>query len=170
MKKLKIKILNKGFYLIEVIVGASIISIALVAMLNAYGYMVRAEVSSAKLVKATYLLEEGVEAAHYLRDKGWTATIAPLSTTTNYYLYLSSINGIGDWQATTTKQLYGGVFERTINFGSVYRSTSTLQEISATGVLDTNTRKVTVSVSWPGISGATTTRRLSTYITNMNNN
>ena len=167
MKKIKSK--HSGFSLVEVIVGASIITVAIVAILNAYGYLVRAELSSTKLVKATYLLEEGIEAARYLRDKGWTSNIASLSTSTNYYLYLSTENETGDWQSTTTKQIEDSVFVRTINFGSVYRDSTLLQEISATGTLDTNTRKITVTVSWPGISGATTTKSLSTYLTNMNN-
>jgi prepilin-type N-terminal cleavage/methylation domain-containing protein len=165
MRKPKIKTSNSGFSLAEVLVGASIISVALVAILNAYGYLIRAEIGSAKVVKATYLLEEGVEASRYLRDKGWSSTIAPLGTTTNYYLYLSVSNGIADWQATTTKQIYDGIFERTVTFGSVYRSSIT-QDISSTGVFDSDTRKVTVSVSWPGISGGTTTKSLSTYLTN----
>ncbi len=168
--KFKLKSLYSGFSLVEVIVGASIITVAIVAILNAYGYLIRAELSSTKLVKATYLLEEGVEAIRYLRDKGWTSNIASLSTSTNYYLYLSTANGTGDWQATTTKQIFDGSFVRTVTFGSVYRNTTLLQEISATGTLDTNTRKITVTVSWPGISGSTTTKRLSTYLTNMNNN
>jgi len=163
------KFFREGFSLVEVVVAASIVSVALMAILNAYGYLIRAEVGSTKLVKATYLLEEGIEASRYLRDKGWTANIANLSTTTNYYLYLSTSNGTGDWQATATKQIYDDMFKRTITFGNVYRDNNT-QNISPTGVLDTNTRKITVSVSWPGINGATTTKSISTYLTNINKN
>ena len=169
MKKEK-KQKHFGFSLVEVIVGASIITVAIVAILNAYGYLIRAELSSTKLVNATYLLEEGIEAARYLRDKGWTSNIASLSTSTNYYLYLSAANGMGDWQPTTTRQIIDGVFVRTLNLGSVYRDSTILQEISATGTIDINTRKITVTISWPGISGATSTKSLSTYLTNMNNN
>ncbi len=169
MQESKIKTLHLGFSLTEVLVGASIISVALIAILNAYGYLIRAEIGSVNSLKATYLLEEGIEASHYLRDKGWASNIASLGTTTKYYLYLSSSGGVGVWQATTTKQIYGGIFERTMTLSDVYRSSAT-QDISPTGILDPNTIKIKISVSWPGISGATTTKQLSIYLTNMNKN
>lgn len=168
---MKIRNLQNGFTLIEVVVASAIIVTSLVAILNAYSYFIRAEKSNTKLVKSVYLLEEGVEAVHYLRDKGWTANIASLSTTTSYYLYFSASGGVGSWQSTTTRQLYDGIFERKISFADVYRNNTT-QNISASGAgttLDPNIRKVTITVSWIGASGATTTKTISTYVTNFNN-
>ncbi len=169
---MKIRDTKKGFSLVEVIVASTIIGVSMVAMINAFGYFIRAEIGNTKLVKATYLLEEGVEATRYLRDKGWTQNIAPLSTTTSYYLALSTTNGVATWSATTTRQIYDGVFERTIVLASVLRENTTKNistAVSGTSV-DTNTRKLTVTVSWPGISGATSTQTISAYITNLEHN
>lgn len=165
-KKIK---LNNGFSFIELIVGASIISIVLVVILNVYGLLVQAEINSAKLAKASYLLEEGAEAARYLRDKGWTANISGLSTTTRYYLFLSTLSGVGEWQATTTKQISENIFERYLLISDVYRSDST-KDISEIGTFDSNTKKITVSVTWFDGHSTTTTKSLSTYLTNMNKN
>ncbi len=158
---------NRGFSLVEVLVAAFIISASLIAILNAYGYLIRAEIGSVKFIKAAYLLDEGVEATRYLRDKGWATNISTLSTSTNYYLYLSKSNGIGDWQATTTRQIYGGIFERTITFRSVYRDASH-NIATSSGTLDSDIIKVTVNVSWPGTNNSTTTKTVSTYVANIN--
>ncbi len=161
-----------GFTLIEIVIASSIIVTSFVAILAAYSYIIRAEKNNTKLVKSIYLLEEGEEAVRYLRDKGWTANIASLSTSTNYYLYFSASGGVGTWQSTTTRQVYDGIFERKVTFGNLYRNNTTqdLSTSSAGAILDTKIRKVTVSVSWIGASGATTTRTLSTYLTNFNSN
>ncbi len=156
----------KGFSLVEVVVAASIITISAVAILNAYGYLIRAEVGTVKVVKASYLLDEGIEGVRYLRDKGWTANILTLSTSTTYYLYVSSTSGVATYQATTSRQLYDSIFERKLTFGSVYRDAN--QNLAASGTLDTNAIKVTVSVTFPGTSNATTTKTISTYLVNTN--
>jgi prepilin-type N-terminal cleavage/methylation domain-containing protein len=159
---------SKGFSLIEILLSAFIISISAVAALNAYAYLIRAELGSTKYLKAAYLLDEGVEGARYLRDKGWTSYIRTLSTTTTYYLYASTSAGFTDWQTTTTKQTYDGIFERKLTFANVYRDSN--QNISSTGTLDTNIMQVSVNVSWLGTNRSTTTKKVSTLIANFYKN
>ncbi len=160
---------NKGFSLVEVVIGAAIMGTSMIAIINAYSYFLRIESFGSKTVAATYLLEEGIEGMRYIRDTGWTAHIASLSTTTTYYLSLTSSAGIGTWQATTTRQTYDNIFVRTINLSDVKRDTIT-KNISSIGVFDPNIKKITVTVSWLGPSGTTTSRTLSTYLANMNSN
>ncbi len=169
MKRLKNKKNNEAFSLVEILISAFIISMAAVAILNAYGYLIRTELASAKYLKASYLLDEGVEAVRYMRNKSWSANILPLSTTTNYYLYASTSAGTLDWRATTTRQLYDNFFERKLNFSGVYRDGSQNIVLSG-GTLDTNITKLTVSVSWLGVSNATTTKTVSKYVTNFYQN
>jgi Tfp pilus assembly protein PilV len=160
-----------GFALAEVVIAAAIIGSGLLAILGAYSFFVRAEKSNTDRVKAVFLLEEGIEAARYLRDKGWTANIASLSTTSSYYFYLSTSSGTGMWQTTTTPQVYDGVFTRTVTFGQVYRDNTT-QNISTTSsgaTIDSNTRKISVSISWRDSLGSTT-KSMSAYLTDLNNN
>jgi hypothetical protein len=138
---------------------------------NAYSFFIRAEKSNVFRVKSIYLLEEGVEASRYLRDKGWTANILPLSTTTQYYLYFSTLNGTGTWQTTTTAQLYDGIFSRKVTFGQVYRNntTSNISTTSTGSTIDPNTRKITVQVSWSDPVGSST-KSISAYLTNLGKN
>ncbi len=160
---------KKGFSLVEVLISAFILSVSAAAILNAYSYLIRAELGSTKYLKASYLLDEGVEGARYLRDRSWTNYIRTLSTTTTYYLYASTSAGITNWQTTTTKQTYDGIFERKITFANVGRDAN--QNIVASGgTVDANMMKVSVSVSWPGTNRSTTTQRVSTYIANFYNN
>lgn len=168
MRKTKGK---NGFTLLEVVIASSIITTAMLAILNSYSFFILAEKGNTARVKSIFLVEEGIEAGRYLRDKGWTANIKPLSTTTSYYLYFSTSTGNGFWQATTSPQIYDGIFTRKITFGQVYRNNST-QNISTTSsgsTVDPNTRKVTVTVAWTDSLGSTT-KSMSTYLTNQENN
>ncbi len=160
---------NTGFSLVEVVVGAAILGVSMVAIINAYSYFLRAESYGSKSLEATYLLEEGIEGMRYIHDKGWTANIATLSTTTTYYLSLSSASGVGTWQATTTRQVYSNIFTRRINLTDVIRNNTT-KDISSVGTYDPNIKKITVTVSWLGPSGTSISRTLSAYLSNMNNN
>ncbi len=165
MQKFKKTNYKKGFSLIEVLISTFIIGTSAIAILNAYGYLIRAELGNVKYLKAAYLLDEGVEGVRYMRDKSWTTNILTLSTTTTYYLYASTSLGIADWKATTTKQIYDGFFERKLTFANVYRDSGKNIVLSG-GTIDTDIMKVTVSVFWLGTNNSTTTKSVSTYVAN----
>lgn len=149
-----------GFTLIELLVGTSVLAIVFVSLSTAYNLYVGHGLSNNRTIKAAYLLEEGVEAVKFWRDISWTANIATLTVSQPYYLYW---NGTG-WVSTTTSQSVDGSYLRSFKLDQVYRDG--VSDIASSGTLDPNTRKLTVSVSWTQ-AGTTTTRSLSTYITNL---
>jgi len=154
--------LSKGLSLVEVVIATSIILVffmALVGVYNTYIQRVRANIDT---VKAIYLTEEGIEAVKFLRDSGWTANITPLTIGSNYYLNFSG----GMWKTTTSNIYTDGVFERKLVFQNASRDPVTSDIVTSGGTVDNNLRLVTVSVSWLN-HGATTTKSISTYITNL---
>ncbi len=146
--------------LVEIVVGASIIAVIAWAATSTYSTYISYALANQKNIQASYLIEEGQEVFSYFRNESWSGNIAPLSTTTTYY-----VSWIGtDWIATTTPQYIDGEFLRSITIGDVKRDGS--DRISNSGTNDTNARKITSTVSyWQGHS--TTTRSISTYITNI---
>lgn len=153
---------NTGFGLIEVIIGVSILSVGILALISSYATYVRYALSNQKNVQATYLLEEGLEVMTFLRDGGWL-NISTLGTTTSYYI---SWNG-STWATTTIPQYVDGQFLRDITVSDVKRDAN--DAISQTGTYDPNTKKITSTVFfWNGQS--TTTQYISTYVTRIHDN
>jgi len=156
------KIKNAGFGLIEVVVGASIIAIAGVALLSAYSSLLAKGLREPHNLKAAILAEEGMEVIRILRDRGWSSYIAPLASTTSYHLYFDATSS--QWSATTTAELIDTIFTRVAVLGDVKRDAN--DRIADTGIVDANTRKVTVRVTWDdGLNAGE--KELIGYITNM---
>lgn len=154
---------SRGIALIEVVVALSIISIALVALLVNYKAHLKAALSNTQAVKASYLVEEGFEAVRFLRDGSWSRNIQTLTAGTAYSLYW---NGTV-WLATTTPQ-YVDEFQRTFSVAAVSRDGNS-DIVSSGGTVDPDTKRVDVSVAWSTAAG-TTTKTVSTYLTNLFNN
>jgi len=152
---------RKGFGLIEVLIGVTIISISVISLTAAFHRAVRLHALSVRSVQAAFLIEEGVEVVKSIRAESWEDRIAPLLASTTYYI---TFNG-SLWQATTTQSVIDGIFYRTITFHDVYRNATT-EDIAVSGTLDEGTKKLVVTVSWLEGS-ATSTRSLSTYISNI---
>lgn len=163
------KVKTNGFSLVEVLVGASVILVAIFTLMNSYAVFIKASAGSSKTVEATYLLEEGIEAMRFIRDTGWANLVAVGTSSSKYLVFVaSSTQPYYVWQTTSTKSLIDGVFLRTIKIDDVKRDLST-QNISSTGAYDANTKMVTVTVAWP-YKNATTTKTISTYLTNIYGN
>ncbi len=157
---------TRGFGLVEVLVAVAIIAITSVSIFNVYTTYLRAELSNVKAVKAAFLMEEGLEVVRLLRDTSWSSSIAPVTASTTQYLNWTG----AAWQFTTTPQMIDVLYARTVVFTSVYRDGN--NRISATGTFDPNTRGFTVAVAWPDDNTAlsTTTKQVSSYITNLYGN
>jgi len=152
---------ERGFGLLEVVVGLSILSLSYFALSNVARQMVRVGRETSRDLVASYLLEEGVEAIRAIRDGGWTTYITPLSGT-KYLTFRTSPSAL--WQTTDTPETIDSVYSRSFDVASVYRDIN--QDITTSGgMLDPNTKKFTVTVTWHG-SNATTTRSVATYLTN----
>jgi len=145
--------------LAEILIGASIMSMAILAAVSAYSTYIKYAFANQKNIQASYVLEEGMEVMIFLRDTSWS-NISQLSTTTTYYLTFSG----SSWATSTTPQYVDGQFLRSITLADVRRDAD--DKITVSGTLDTGTKKITTTVSyWQGHS--TTTKTISTYLTNI---
>lgn len=154
---------TRGFGLVEVVVGAAIIAVAFVGILSSFDISLRAGLANTQKIQAALYAEEGLEAVRYLRDSSWSTNLATLATSTPYYLVFRNI-----WAISTTTSL-DGIFTRTITVDDVYRDATTKDIVpsSASSAIDSNTLKVTASVTWPSSSATTST---ATYLANLFNN
>jgi type II secretory pathway pseudopilin PulG len=163
MAKKHSKFGQAGMALIEIIIGSAIISTGIIAAISSYSIYVTYAFANQKNVQAAYLLEEGLEVVTFFRDKGWSSNIVPLNTSTTYYLKWEGSN----WATTTTPVYVDGEFLRSIRISNVNRNVS--DQISEFGTYDPNTKLVTATVDyWQGHS--TTTKSISTYISNIYDN
>jgi len=140
--------------LIEVIIASAVVLFLSVVLINANLVYLKTSNINLNSIKAAYLAEEGVEVVNYLAND-WDNLGA---INTDYYLFWDG----QAWLSTTTKSYIDQKFERSFVLEEVNRDSN--DDIVLTGgVLDVNTRKVTVQISWP--SGAsTTTKSISSYI------
>lgn len=154
---------KSGFGLLEIIVGIALISISVFGITSASAVSLRAMDDALNNVKASFLLEEGVEAVKMLRDTSWSLNIVPLVSGNSNYLNFNGLN----WQTTSLNTFIDDRFERKFVLENVLRDVN--YDIAELGALDANTKKFTVSVSWQEREG-TTTKQISGYITNIFNN
>ena len=152
--------LSKGFSLVEILLASSIILFFVGGLVTAHNAYIRAAISSAQTARALYLAEEGLEVMRFLRDQSWDQNIAPLNVNTDYYITFDDIT----WKTTTTNIYIDSLFERKIRLFSINRNVSG-SIVESGGTVDPDSVRVTTSVSWLK-NGATTTKSLSTYLTN----
>lgn len=155
---------EKGFGLVEVLIGSAVLSVSLLAISGFFQTVLRASRITESAVQGDYLLEEGMEAVKIFRDKSYTRNIKNMSTTTTYYFSWTGTN----WATTTTPTIVDGKYERKLTFEDVRRDSIT-KDISATGVYDPDVKLITVSVAWWTPVVGTTTRSIQTYIVNLFN-
>lgn len=157
-----LRIKRRGFGLLEIVIGLAVITVFLFGVLAVARLSSRLSQENTNNIKAAFLLEEGTEAVRVLRDAGWQQNIVSLAAANDYYLSFDN----GQWQATSSGVLIDGIFERKFRLENVYRDGQ--DRIADSGALDPDTKKVILSVSWLA-RGATTTKTLSTYLTDLFN-
>lgn len=149
--------------MLEVVVAAALFLTSVVALSTAYQLFLQSNRTALRKLQAAYLLEEGVEALILLRDGGWAGSIASLATGETHYLGWEG----GHFVAMSSPPPFiDGIFERWFVLDSVRRDAG--GHIAAEGSFDDGTRKLSVGTAWSE-RGATTTRFLSTYLTNLFN-
>ena len=154
---------SAGFTLLEVVVATSIITVSLLSLVSVATVSFAVADEATKKIQASFLLEEGIEIMRVLRDSGWTANVETLTDGVSYHFEFSADN----WRATSTNEIIDGFFERSFVLEGVYRDSND-DITTAGGTLDSYTKKITVSVSWPTRRG-TSTESVSTYLTNIFN-
>ena len=155
-----IKNYQQGITLVEVLIASAIIMAAVVALLGVHSLYFKTALQNTDILKATYLAEEGVEAVRFLRDASWSTHISPLTLNTNYGLVPSGTS----WLTSATNTATLG-FTRTVRLSAVYRDASD-DVVASGGTLDSNTKLLTATVSW-NQNGTTTSKTISTYLTNL---
>lgn len=161
-KQAKIKNLftsSKGAGLVEIVVGVGVFALVMAGLTSTYTLVLKAASSNTRLVKANFLLEEGVEAVRSMRDTSWS-DVSSLTPGGDYFLYFDGVS----WEATTIPYLVDGTFDQRLTLEEVKRDGD--GKISDTGAVDNGTVKATVSVSWQH-KGSTSTKSISSYFVNL---
>lgn len=155
---------NTGFTIIEILIVIAVITTALAAILGFFAFESQVAERSRMRLEAISLAEETIEAVRNFRDNTtWATTGVGKFTIDADYHPASSSAG---WNIVSGNETING-FTRKIIFSKVYRYT-TNDNISDSGTEDSNTRKITVTVSWTDRQGAEN-ESLITYITNWKN-
>lgn len=156
---------KKGSGLVEILVAIFIFTLILGSLINASNMYLSSAIDSLESTKASYLAEEGIEAIKTIRDNNWN-NISSLSNDTDYYLYFDTSSSTKNiWVSTTTSYFVDSIYDRRFRLGSVYRDANG-RIVSSGGSLDPDTKIVTVSIIFTS-RNSTTTKTLSTYITNI---
>ena len=153
--------LSRGIGLIEVVIGASLISLSLIGIVLLAQMYTRVSRENTSKIQASFLIEGGMEGMRSIRDRSW-GEITGLSSSTPYYLLLEN----NMFVATTTAQPnIDDFFERIITADDVYRDING-DIVESGGTYDPDTKKITTTVSWEGISGLRS-ENSATYIANL---
>ena len=149
---------TRGFLLFELLVAVGIMGLVFVTLFLLQTQFLKIKQDGIKKTKAVYYAEEAMEAVHHIRSvSGWAAI--PTNGVTKFV----TLQPAGFWTLDDSETpLADAEFSRTVKFDSVNRETLPSGRISATGVDDPSTRKITVSVSWE--SGAKKVE-IETYLT-----
>ena len=133
-----------GQSFIEVILVIAIFAIVSTGVLSFLISMSQSAKQGIEFVVASGYIKEAMEAVRSVRDRNWseiTNGTHGLTTASGYY----ALNGSSD--------VLQDIYTRTITVEDVYRSGGLSGDIASTGVLDTNTKKITVNVAWNILEG-----------------
>jgi len=152
---------QKGIGLIEVIVAVFVLTTVLSTLITVNNLYIKTSRANIKMTQGAYLASEAVEAIKTIRDNGWDIINAiPMNTT--YYLYFNSVSS--SWFATTTVESIPD-FSRSFSLNNVYRDQ--YGDISSSGTLDPNTKKLEVHISWHTSPEQLIEKKIITYIANI---
>ena len=160
VRKMKLKY-KRGMSLAEILVAVFIFMVVLGTLIAINNLYLLSSSQNIKSVKAAYLAEEGIEAVRVIRDNNWT-NISFSTVGVPYYINFDSASST--WKATTTPNSIES-YIRWFVLSQVERD-SNGKIVSNGGIVDPDIKLVTVSVFWQD-RGSTTTKSISTYISNI---
>lgn len=152
---------KKGITVVEVLFAAAIMASFIGFLSLAFLLYLQIATAGPKHTAGVFLADEGVEAVKSIRNKGWASEIETLNKDVSYHLYLSN----DGWQATTTEQLIDGTFTRVFVLKGVERDVDG-KIVEVGGVLDTDSLRVDVLVTWDGLIGRSEIE-MSSYLMNI---
>lgn len=157
---------ESGSILLEAFIAIMVIGISFAFLLDLGALSVKVSTSIQKSTQANFLLREGMEITRSFRDGTTWATnglgSVSIGSANPYYFVLDTSVNPNKWSLTSGTETVG-IFTRKVIFEKVSRdpATSHIQSTYNPSYDDQNTRKVTVTVSWPE-----KTMDLITYFTN----
>lgn len=155
---------NKGFSIIEILVATGIIGIALVSFMGLFNSYLKTSQNNEKNVQALNFAQEAIEAVRAVRDESWDN----ISNLTMAAIYHPVQQGTPKkWTLTLGTETIDN-FYREIIFENGLRDEN-YNIVASGGTVDSDTKKVEVSVCWGnGINCVQTPHkvRIVTYITN----
>jgi len=157
---------ESGSILLEAFIAIMVIGISFAFLLDLGALSVKVSTSIQKSTQANFLLREGMEITRSFRDGTTWATnglgSVSIGSANPYYFLLDTSVNPNKWSLTSGTETVG-IFTRKVIFEKVSRdpATSNIQGTYNPSYDDQNTRKVTVTVSWPE-----KTMDLITYFTN----
>jgi len=138
---------TNGFSVMELLIAISIFTVAGLAVVTAFTFYIKAGTASTERVQSLYLLDEGVEATRFMRDRGYS-NLRDLSRDTPYYI-ATSTNG---WATSTTPVSYYNNHEITLTVSDVYRRNSDQDIVPASSpdakTIDADTIRAQIDVAW----------------------
>ena len=156
---------SSGFGILEIVIAVSIISATIFSLSFVFIVASKLETMSLDKIRANFIAEEGLEAMRFLRDQSWAGNLGGLSAGATYYLSFATTTSV--WSVGTNGSEIDKLFLRKVTLENVYRNGS--YDIADSGALDSDTKKINVSVEWLE-RGSTTTITASTYLSNIFNN
>jgi len=154
---------NDGFSILEAMIAIAVAILVFVGIYQITILSIRTTETNLKKTEAVHRAEELIEITRSLRNDGWSDSIGTLSPGTAYYLVLED----GEWTFSSISPEETEVFTETIEVGDIYRDGD--DNISQSGTLDPNTKKITATVSWND-RGVAREESIETYITNFLDN
>lgn len=161
---------TKGIGLVEILIVTAVLGVGFLAVISFLIYSRGVTFQVARTTEATTIAEEGIEAVRSMRDEDWGNNIVPLISGNTYYPVVSGVNPDDKWTLTTAPQpLIDNLYTRTVVVENVGRDGSDDIDPSGGGNPDSNTKKVTVTVTWTE-NGRNKQVQLVAYITNLLSN
>lgn len=162
---------NKGFSIVELLVGASIITLGTSALLGFLAFGLATSSFLKQQTEASFFAQEALEAVRGFRNGiGWNDNdpgnaydgLGQVQTGVAYHAALSQDNP-PRWQLLLGSETIG-MFTRSIVFENVQRDVND-DIVAGGGIQDPDTKKVTVTVSWAARTKAHDVTVV-TYLTN----
>lgn len=151
--KYKVKSLQKGQLLVELILVMGLMALLLPALLTAFSASREGKAQQAQRQSATALLKETEVAVKAIKNNNWT-TITGATVGSPYY---PAISGTSTWTLTAGTETVNG-FTRQVVINNVQRDTNGAI-VASGGTVDPSTKQIVATISWtePSASSLTST-------------